>query len=201
MFKRYLFQILIPFISFATVVTAGFGAWIFTNQTQNDQIAFGITIATKCELGEINLIGPTTLGYENYRIVFEQGGDNEIGNEDVGVNFVPNLVFDFNPIAEGSLGDDYANLSGYDFKYQLGFDVENNIAFNTYAEFVENQEGFLNVDLTAGTQTYTLTPLFRYKSGMKPDSSAKFVTMLEQLNLYKDEKVTLTLNITYERVG
>lgn len=201
MFKRFLAQLFVPLISFATVVTAGFGAWIFTNQTQNDQIAFGITIATKCELGEINLIGPTTLGYENYRIVFEQGGDNEIGNEDVGVNFVPNLVFDFNPIAEGSLGDDYANLSGYDFKYQLGFDVGNNIAFNTYAEFVEDQEGFLNVDLTAGTQTYTLTPLFRYKSGMKPDSSAKFVAMLEQLNLYKDEKVTLTLNITYERVG
>ena len=145
MFKRFLAQLFVPLISFATVVTAGFGAWIFTNQTQNDQIAFGITIATKCELGEINLIGPTTLGYENYRIVFEQGGDNEIGNEDVGVNFVPNLVFDFNPIAEGSLGDDYANLSGYDFKYQLGFDVGNNIAFNTYAEFVENQEGFLNV--------------------------------------------------------
>lgn len=201
MFKRFLAQLFVPLISFATVVTAGFGAWIFTNQTQNDQIAFGITIATKCELGEINLIGPTTLGYENYRIVFEQGGDNEIGNEDVGVNFVPNLVFNFNPIAEGSLGDDYANLSGYDFKYQLGFDVGNNIAFNTYAEFVEGQEGFLNVDLTAGTQTYTLTPLFRYKSGMKPDSSAKFVAMLEQLNLYKDEKVTLTLNITYERVG
>lgn len=196
--NRYLAQILIPVITFATIVCSGFGVWIFVNEEKQVSNMIGnVTISSYCELGDISLKSPIQLGYQNYRIVFEQGGDNAISDPNIGVNFVPALVFDFTPVKEGELGDEYLNdLNGYAFKYTLTCQ-SNNTAFNYYAEFIDNQSDYLDINVNDSTKEFAITPLFKYVDGRKPDTTETFKNMLLELDNAKNEPVNISLNISF----
>ncbi len=196
--NRYLAQILIPIISFATVICSGFGVWIFVNEeNQVANMVGNVTIDTYCELGEINIKSPKQLGYQNYRIIFEQGGDNAINDPTIGVNFVPALVFDFTPVKEGELGDDYlTDLNGYGFKYTLTCQT-NNSAFNYYAEFLDNQTDFLDINVNEPTKEFEIVPQFKYVDGKKPDTAETFKNMLLELDNAKNDPVNISLNISF----
>lgn len=203
MFTSRLFKTLIvPTLCFACVVSAGFAMWIFEeNLSQNKAVSNDIMLATSFDVGDAELLTPIQQGYEEYRLIFGQGGEGEISNEKVGIEFVPSITFDFYPYRyyeDGvmhQLDIDSSIFEGANFYYNLSFSSEN-AAVNKYAEFQNPGDVLLPVDLSLEKTTIAITPIFYYVN--KPNTEVLFRQMLSELDSASGNS-TITLKIFLRR--
>ncbi len=201
--------IVVPVMSFSILCAAGFCVWIFSDEVQSDIPLTGdVLLEEKVEFGKATFVDPLDLDYEEYRIVFNQGGNNKIYDEASGISLVPSLQFVFSNYHLTDRLEKPAEFEGYQFHYYFDFTHEGAIFQSTgYGEYIQTESAqsfatrkVLEVDWAAETTTVEFKPVFHYKKGKKPESSAEYQQMLEAI--YADTTPSIfTLHVTFEKDG
>lgn len=186
---------LVHLSSFFLVCSTGFCAFIFSDvEEKNSRLP-----------GQIQ-VEPRELDYEEYRIVFEQGGNGDEFDETKGISLTPRLEFVFSDYAF----EDGTTLSeqGYFISFYLEFVCENGIFDEGgYAEFLNTASGQsyatrirLDVDETSPSTRFAFEPVFIWREGKKPSTSQAYADLLNRLYA-ESPTIVLILHLIVEKEG
>lgn len=196
---------LVHLSSFFLVCSTGFCAFIFSDvEERNSGLSGQIQVEPRVEFGSLSVIEPRELDYEEYRIVFEQGGNGDEFDETKGISLTPRLEFVFSDYAF----EDGTTLSeqGYFVSFYLEFVCESEI-FNEggYAEFLETASGQsyatrirLDVDETRPSTRFAFEPVFVWREGKKPSTSQAYADLLNRLYA-ESPSIVLILHLNAEK--
>ncbi len=196
---------LIRFLSFSALCSIGFCSFIFFDAGLKKSTMSGKIQLEQCvDFGSLKVIAPKNLDYEEYRIVFEQGGNGNEFDESIGICLTPHLEFVF---SEYDFEDGTTlTENGYFVSFYLEF-ANDGVLFGDegYAEFSSRAEGQsyetrirLEIDETAAYTLFTFEPIFVWREGKKPSTSREYAEFLK--HVYEDSSVSvLTLHLTFER--
>lgn len=207
MFHKVSRCFLIPFLSFSIVCASGFCIWIFFDGVKNTEKMEGkVLLEGSSDYGTISFVSPQDLDYEQYRIVFEQGSNNEIYDETKGIYLVPSLEFIFSDYHPDGKIEKPAGLEGFSFYFYVDFSNTGSIfSENGYGKYISEEPGQsaatkqkIDVDWTASSTRISFDPVFHYRSGKKPGTNEKYQEMLR--SIYSDTANSVfTVHIVLEK--
>lgn len=199
--------VIVPILSFSILCAAGFCIWVFSDEVHSEIALSGdILLEEMVEFGKATFVNPLDLDHQEYRIVFDQSGNNVIYNETQGINLVPSLQFDFSNYHSTDKLEKPAELEGYQIYYYFDFSHEGPIfQSDGYGEYKQDESAqsfatrkVLEVNWAAESTRVSFSPVFHYREGKKPESSAEYQQMLT--DIYNDKTASIfTLHITFEK--
>lgn len=214
-------------LCFISVISTGFGMWYFVQEDGKEagisSSAVNVDINATADLGQIEFVPPTVDGFVDYGIALKsdfKNGENLYS----GVQFMPSVRFVFSKYdlltADKSVYYYFTFSSTSSFYAETDLDINGYLLFDTtkpghgeenrielvvrdeFNNFLyktdENGDPVLDENNNLIRQVSAeFSPIFKYKSNMKPLSINEYKAMLNALNQNNGES-TLTLHIITE---
>lgn len=210
--KKSIIAIFIPLVASSTLIATGFSLWGFLNDEYPiDERIYSQSVDVKPyydSLGTITYSWDDDL-YQDLRIVFEEGNEQQVTSNEEGITFMPSLHLNFKDVPyvtnteiTFSISTNIVNVDGCPFDYSdyldpQGFRIgeEETILENlvlSYEQIMETQsDSGLNLDIT---------PIYHWIDGSKPLDSASygdFINNCENCTC----SISVSLNLSISNIG